>query len=132
LNNAAAAPKAPANGAAVASAGKRPLNGATSGAPHDPRLHQAASLLERGRFDPAERKVAELLEDIPDLLAAKILAHVIDARRLRAQFAFEGAIERYRAVLQLDPEHREAAEGLAKLPHELEHSRVLYERVFGK
>jgi tetratricopeptide (TPR) repeat protein len=123
----------PMNGTGAASAGtKRPIaSGALSAAPHDPRLHQAASLLERGRFALAERKIAELLEDNPDLVAAKILAHVIDARRLRAQFAFEQAIERYRAVLRLDPEHREASEQLATLPHELEHSIALYQRVFG-
>jgi hypothetical protein len=130
--NGAAAAK-PVNGSAAAPAGtKRPTaNGAVSGVPHDPRLHQAASLLERGRFDLAERKVAEMLEDNPELIVAKILAHVIDARRLRAQFAFEQAIERYRAVLRLDPEHREATEQLATLPQELEHSIALYQRVFG-
>lgn len=123
----------PVNGASAAAVNgtKRPIAGAVSGAPQDPRLHQAASMLERGRFDLAQRKVAELLEDNPDLITAKILALVIDGRRLRAQFAFEDAIERYRAVLRLDPEHGEARDQLAVLPHELDHSVALYTRVFG-
>jgi hypothetical protein len=131
-NGAASAAKAPVNGAGAAQAGKRtPVNGAVSAVPQDTRLHQAASMLERGRFDQAERKVTELLEDNPDLVVAKILAHVIDARRLRAQFAFEGAIERYRAVLTLDPAHVEANAQLVTLPQELEHSKALYARMFG-
>jgi tetratricopeptide (TPR) repeat protein len=123
----------PVNGTSAAAAGstKRPIAGAVSGAPQDPRLHQAASMLERGRFDLAQTKVAELLEDNPDLVVAQILANIIDARRLRAQFSFEEAIERYRAVLRLDPEHHEARDQLAVLPHELEHSVALYTRVFG-
>lgn len=124
----------PVNGTSTVAAGgaKRPVAaGSVSGAPQDPRLHQAASMLERGRFDLAQEKVSELLEDNPDLIMAKILANVIEARRLRAQFAFEEAIERYRAVLRLDPEHHEARDQLAVLPHELEHSVALYTRMFG-
>ena len=125
----------PANGAnAAASGGARRSvpSGAASGAPQDSRLLQAASMLERGRFDQAERKVMELLEDNPDLVPARILAHLIEARRLRAQFAFEDAMARYRAVLSLDPDHAEAQEQIAVLPGELERSKALYERVFGK
>jgi PilZ domain-containing protein len=129
--NGAAAKPVNGTSAAAARSTKRPIAGAVSGAPQDPRLHQAASMLERGRFDLAQTKVAELLEDNPDLVVAQILAYVIDARRLRAQFAFEEALERYRAVLRLDPEHREAAEQLARLPQELEHSKALYARMFG-
>jgi hypothetical protein len=107
-------------------------SGAISGAPQDPRLLQAASMLERGRFDLAERTVAEVLQDNPDLAAARILAHLIAARRARAQFSFEEAIERYRAVLKFDPRHPEAQEQVATLPSELAHSIALYERIFGK
>lgn len=123
----------PVNGTSTAAVNgtKRPIAGAVSGAPQDPRLHQAASMLERGRFDLAQSKVTELLQDNPDLITAKILALVIEGRRLRAQFAFEESIERYRAVLRLDPEHGEARDQLAVLPHELEHSVALYTRVFG-
>ena len=128
-NGAAAKPVNGASAAAVDGT-KRPIAGAVSGAPQDPRLHQAASMLERGRFDLAQRKVAELLEDNPDLIARRSSRR--DRRApLRAQFAFEEAIERYRAVLRLDPEHGEARDQLAVLPHELEHSVALYTRMFG-
>jgi hypothetical protein len=125
----------PANGvsaAALAGARRSVPSGATSGAPSDPRLLQAASMLERGRFELAARTVTELLADNPDLLAGQILAHLIEARRMRAQFAFETAIEHYRAVLTLDPEHAEARDQLGALPGELARSIALYERVFGK
>ena len=123
----AASTATPANGQV-----RRPLAGApVSALPLDPRLHQAGSMLERGRFDGAARLVGELLADNPDLVAGKVLANLIDARRLRAQFAFEDAIAHYQAVLMLDPEHREASEQLVVLPQELEHSVKLYERVFG-
>jgi hypothetical protein len=109
-----------------------PLFADASPAPQDPRLHQATSLLERGRFDLAAQHASDVLAEHPGLIAAKILLLVIDARKMRAQFAFEHAIDCYRGVLALDAQHREASELLPVLRKELEHSLALTERMFGR
>jgi hypothetical protein len=139
-----AAPVAPAAAAPAARAAAAPavVNGAprvvvvtappSAPALTDPRLHQATSLLERGRFEAAARHANDVLAEHPELTAAKILLLVIDARRLRSQFDFEPAIECYRTVLSLDPLHSEANDQIGVLAGELEHSKALFERVFGR
>jgi Tfp pilus assembly protein PilZ len=98
----------------------------------DPRLEQVAQLLERGRFDAAERRLGDLLAESPDLTAAKILLLVAQARRARAQFDFELALELYTGVLMLDSTHREALDQMEALRAEATHTKELYERVFGR
>lgn len=94
-------------------------------------LGQAYAQLERARFDTAERHVMDVLGDEPSSIEAQKLLLVIQARRLRSQFDFDRATQKYRAVLKLDPEHAEAREQVASLEGEIEHSKVLFERVFG-
>lgn len=94
-------------------------------------LVQAYTLLERARFDAAERQVMDVLGDDPSSLEAQKLLLIIQARRLRSQFDFDRATQKYRAVLKLDPEHPEAKEQVGALEGEIEHSKVLFERVFG-
>jgi hypothetical protein len=94
-------------------------------------LAQAYALLERARFDTAERHVMDVLGDEPSSIEAQKLLLIIQARRLRSQFDFDRATQKYRAVLKLDPEHAEASEQVASLEGEIEHSKVLFERVFG-
>lgn len=94
-------------------------------------LAQAYALLERARFDTAERHVMDVLGDDPSSVEAQKLLFVIQARRLRSQFDFDRATQKYRAVLKLDPSHAEAKEQVALLQGEIEHSKALFERVFG-
>jgi Tfp pilus assembly protein PilZ len=94
-------------------------------------LVQAYTLLERARFDTAERNVMDVLGDDPANVEAQKLLLIIQARRLRSQFDFDRATQKYRAVLKLDPEHEEATEQVGVLEGEIEHSKALFERVFG-
>jgi len=94
-------------------------------------LVQAYTLLERARFDTAERNVMDVLGDDPANIEAQKLLLIIQARRLRSQFDFDRATQKYRAVLKLDPEHAEAKEQVGALEGEIEHSKALFERVFG-
>lgn len=94
-------------------------------------LVQAYTLLERARFDPAERHVMDVLGDDPANVEAQKLLLIIQARRLRSQFDFDRATQKYRAVLKLEPEHAEAKEQVGTLEGEIEHSKALFERVFG-
>lgn len=97
----------------------------------DPRLHEASSLLDRLRFDAAEQKVAEVLRERPGSFEGRIILFTAQARRAASQFDFQTAIDKYRALLQLDPEHTEARAQLSLLQREAETSRALVERVFG-
>lgn len=97
----------------------------------DPRLHEASSLLDRVRYDAAEQKVAEVLRERPGSFEGRIILFTAQARRAASQFDFEAAIDKYRALLQLDPEHAEARTQLPLLQREAETSRALVERVFG-
>ena len=94
-------------------------------------LVQAYTLLERARFDTAERNVMDVLGDDPANIEAQKLLLIIQARRLRSQFDFDRATQKYRAVLKLDPDHAEAKEQVDSLEGEIEHSKALFERVFG-
>lgn len=96
-----------------------------------PLLVQALTLLDRSRFDTAERCVMDVLGDDPSNVEAQKLLLVIQARRLRSQFDFDRATQKYRAILKLDPQHAEAKEQVAALSNEIEHSKALFERVFG-
>jgi hypothetical protein len=98
----------------------------------DPRLDQVQALLDRARLDAAERKLGEVLSENPELTPAKILLLLTQARRARAQFDFELAIELYTGVLMLDSTHREALDQMQALNGELAHTKELYERVFGR
>jgi len=97
----------------------------------DHRLLQAMAQLERSRFEAAERQVMDVLSDDPSDKSARSLLLVIQARRLRSQFDFERAIEKYRALLKLDPQNLEARQQLAALESEIQHSKALFHRVFG-
>ena len=94
-------------------------------------LVQAFTQLERARFDSAERNVMDVLGEDPSNVEAQKLLLIIQARRLRSQFDFDRATQKYRAVLKLDAEHTEAREQVASLASEIEHSKALVERVFG-
>jgi Tfp pilus assembly protein PilZ len=98
----------------------------------DRRLDQVIELLERARFDAAERLSEELISDCPDLSAARILRLVTQARRARSKFEFEQAIELYTSVLMINAHHEEALDQLRTLPKLLEQTEQLYKRVFGK
>jgi hypothetical protein len=98
----------------------------------DSRLDQVTALLDRARLDAAERKLGEVLSENPELTPAKILLLLTQARRARAQFDFELALELYTGVLMLDSTHREALEQMQALNGELAHTKELYERVFGR
>jgi len=100
-------------------------------APKSALLLQAMQLLDRARFDTAERNVMDVLGDDPANVEAQKLLLIIQARRLRSQFDFDRATQKYRAVLKLDPDHAEAKEQVAALSGEIEHSKALFERVFG-
>lgn len=99
--------------------------------PTDTRLAQALVQLERARFDAAERLAMDVLADDPTDTEAQKLLLVAQARRLRSQFDFDRALQKYRAVLKLDPSHPEAREQLAGLDTDIERSRELFDRVFG-
>jgi hypothetical protein len=99
--------------------------------PKSSLLLQAMQLLDRARFDTAERNVMDVLGDDPANVEAQKLLLIIQARRLRSQFDFDRATQKYRAVLKLDPENPEAKEQVAALSNEIEHSKALFERVFG-
>lgn len=99
--------------------------------PKSALLLQALQLLDRARFDTAERNVMDVLGDDPANVEAQKLLLIIQARRLRSQFDFDRATQKYRAVLKLDPENAEANEQVAALSSEIEHSKALFERVFG-
>jgi hypothetical protein len=71
------------------------------------------------------------LGDDPSNVEAQKLLLIVQARRFRSQFDFDRASQKYRAVLKLDPEHPEAQEQVASLSNEIEHSKALFERVFG-
>ena len=96
-----------------------------------PLLVQAVTQLERARFDTAERHVMDALGDDPSNVEAQKLLLIVQARRFRSQFDFDRASQKYRAVLKLDPEQPEAQEQVASLSNEIEHSKALFERVFG-
>lgn len=99
--------------------------------PKSSLLLQAMQLLDRARFDTAERNVMDVLGDDPTNVEAQKLLLIIQARRLRSQFDFDRATQKYRAVLKLDPDNPEAKEQVASLSSEIEHSKALFERVFG-
>ena len=99
--------------------------------PKSSLLLQAMQLLDRARFDTAERNVMDVLGDDPANVEAQKLLLIIQARRLRSQFDFDRATQKYLAVLKLDPENAEANEQVAALSSEIEHSKALFERVFG-
>ncbi len=99
--------------------------------PSDTRLAQVLVQLERARFDAAERLAMDVLGEDPTDTEAQKLLLVTQARRLRSQFDFDRALQKYRAVLKLDPSHPEAREQLAGLDVEIERSRELFDRVFG-
>lgn len=126
-----AAPRPPAPVRAPEPAPPRPVVEPPPPSAMSPLLIQAYTLLERARFDSAERCVMDLLGDDPAHVEAQKLLLVIQARRLRSQFDFDRAMQKYRAVLRLEPEHPEAKEQVAALGHEIEHSKALFERVFG-
>jgi hypothetical protein len=97
---------------------------------NDKRMRDAYALLDRSRFDAAERLVSELMTQRTDQ-EVKVLLLLIQARRATSQFDFEGALEKYGAVLEEQPEHGEAQEQVRQLHGELKHSAELFERVFG-
>jgi Tfp pilus assembly protein PilZ len=94
------------------------------------QLADAYSLLDRSRFDAAERIAADLLAAQPDD-EVRVLLLLVQARRMASCFDFEGALGKYGAVLELVPEHEEATGQVRQLHSELAHSADLFERVFG-
>jgi Tfp pilus assembly protein PilZ len=97
----------------------------------DPRLQEASSLLDRVRFDAAEEKVAEVLRERPGSFEGRVILFTAQARRAASQFDFQTAIDKYRALLQMDPDHAEAKAQVQLMQREAETSRALVERVFG-
>ena len=97
----------------------------------DPRLHEAASLLERSRFDAAERRVMELMRDGHNSVDAKVLLLTVQARRAGSQFDFNLAVDKYRSIMIIDPTNVEANGQVEVLRREAQRSKELYERVFG-
>jgi Tfp pilus assembly protein PilZ len=97
----------------------------------DPRIDQIVSLLDRARFDAAERKAVEVLTEIPELIGVRILLLVAQARRARFQFDFDQALELYMSILMLDSRHEEALGQIKVLPEQAEHTKKLQARVLG-
>jgi hypothetical protein len=128
---------ADADSAPSASAPPRPAS-APPARPHasqpairDPRIDQIIGLLDRARFDAAERKAIEVLTELPELIGVRILLLVAQARRARFQFDFDHALDLYMSILMLDSRHDEALEQIKVLPEQAEHTKKLHARLLG-
>ena len=77
-------------------------------------LRAALKHLAGSRFDQAELELERLCELCPDHRDSQVWLHVCRARKLKAERRPDAAIEHYRAVLALDPQHREANEHVAR------------------
>lgn len=77
-------------------------------------LRAALKHLAGSRFDQAELELERLCELRPDHRDSHVWLHVCRARKLKAERRLDAAIEHYRAVLALDPQHREASEHVAR------------------
>jgi hypothetical protein len=97
----------------------------------DPRIDQIVGLLDRARFDAAERKAVEVLTEIPELIGVRVLLLQAQARRARSQFDFDQALDLYMSILMLDSRHEEALEQIKVLPEQAEHTKKLQARVLG-
>jgi Tfp pilus assembly protein PilZ len=97
----------------------------------DPRIDQIVTLLDRARFDAAERKAVEVLTETPELIGVRILLLVAQARRARFQFDFDQALDLYMSILMIDSRHEEALEQIKVLPEQAEHTKKLQARVLG-
>jgi hypothetical protein len=75
-------------------------------------LGSALKHLASSRFDHAELELEQLCQLRPGHRDAQIWLRVCRGRRLKAERKAELAQEEYRAVLELDPEHREALENV--------------------
>lgn len=77
------------------------------------RVTAAIKLLTMGQLREAEIKLKGALELDPTNEPGRLWLAVCEARQLKAQGRGEEAVERYRAVLEIDPGHREALEATA-------------------
>lgn len=84
--------------------------------PEDPVVHQlfAETLAFLGRTEEAEEQ-RRLAEELSDSDAQRIRLLLREAGRAITDGDFEGALERYREVLELAPERVEARDGLARV-----------------
>jgi hypothetical protein len=106
--------------------------GGTEAGGRDPRLDPLVALIERSQFDRAVRQLERMHNERPGRIDVRVLLHLAQARRARAQFEFDLAMEHYRALLQLDPAHSEARDQLELLRGEAQRTKALFERVFGR
>ncbi len=80
----------------------------------DMALSAALKHLAGSRFDQAELELERLCEQHPEHRDSQVWLHVCRARRLKAARRPEAALDHYRAVLAIDPEHREAIEHVGR------------------
>ena len=73
-------------------------------------LGSALKHLASSRFEQAQLELEQLCALRPGHRDSQIWLRLCRARRLKAERKPDAAIEEYRAVLELDPEHREALE----------------------
>lgn len=73
-------------------------------------LQEGLKHLAAGRFEPAAAQLAEAQQLCPELRDATIWLHVCRARQWKACGQDDAALEEYRALLELEPSHREALE----------------------
>jgi tetratricopeptide (TPR) repeat protein len=73
-------------------------------------LREGLKHLAAGRFEQALPQIEQAQQLCPELREAAIWLHVGRARQCKAAGRDHEAIEEYRAVLELDAEHREALE----------------------
>jgi curved DNA-binding protein CbpA len=78
-------------------------------------MSDAMRLLEFNQFEGAEAALREALLGEPDFGPARVLLLVCEGRRLLSEGDRTGASERYAAILDIDPQHREAAERIREL-----------------
>jgi tetratricopeptide (TPR) repeat protein len=106
--------------------------GGPEGGERDPRLEPIAALIERSQFDRAVRVLEQMHNERPGRIDVRVLLHLSRARRARARFEFDEAIQHYRALLEVDPRNGEARDQLELLRGEAERTKALFERVFGR
>ncbi|MDD9938887.1 MAG: DnaJ domain-containing protein, partial [Myxococcales bacterium] len=71
-------------------------------------ISQALQLLSLSQFDSAGAVLDEALSRAPDSKNLQLHRHLVDARAHRARGNSAGAIQSYRAILALHPQHDEA------------------------
>ena len=77
-------------------------------------LRAALKHLAGARYEQAELELEALCELCPEHRDSQVWLHVCRARRQKAAQRNDAALDHYRAVLALDPEHREAIEHVGR------------------